>query len=98
MAKTINYFIMREDGLFLQGTKPNERYCNNAKAPTMGNAHVYSEYETEWGAEPVLFEPLTLASYIKVILEEFRWETRKPAKFSVFSDAEFGTTSTKEKT
>lgn len=86
MAKTINYSIKRKDGFFLQGIKPNESYHANAKAPTMGHAHVYSEYETEWGEEPKSFEPLTLASCIKVILEEYRWETKKPMEFTVMEE------------
>lgn len=44
---TIKYAIKR-NGLYLQGIEINEKYEKTVTAPTMGNAHVYSEYKTKW--------------------------------------------------
>lgn len=43
---TIKYAIKR-NGLYLQGIEINEKYEKTVTAPTMGNAHVYSEYKTK---------------------------------------------------
>lgn len=77
------YSIKLEPGLFLQGVEINENFKRGAVAPTMGNRHTYTEFKTVWGQKEVFFEPLTLAGYIKILLEEYRWETRKPKSFEV---------------
>lgn len=83
MAKTINYAIRNEHGSYLQKIEINESYSYTGTAPTMGNLHTPCEYSTIWGHDPVTFEPLTLASYIKILLEEYRWETKLPVAFAV---------------
>lgn len=69
--------------LYLQGIEPNEHYSRTATAPTMGDRHSYSEYKTVWGGEIKAFERLTVVSYIRVLLEEFRWKDRVPFFFQV---------------
>lgn len=88
MAKTIFYSVRNEEGLYLQGIKANENYSYTGTAPTMGNRHTPTEFKTIWGNEVKTFEPLTLANYIKVLLEEYRWETRTPIPFTVIPECE----------
>lgn len=83
MAKCVDYAVMI-NGAYLQGIEANEDYHFGSVAPTMGTPHIYSEYRTIWGNEPMFFEPLTLATYIKTLLEEFRWETKELSHFIVF--------------
>lgn len=83
MAKTLFYAVRNEHGLYLQGIEPNENYSFTGTAPTMGNRHTPTEYKSIWGKDITKFEPLTLASYIKIILEEYRWETRQPTPFAI---------------
>jgi hypothetical protein len=73
----IHYHI-KMNGRYLQGIEPNKHYSRTGTAPTMGNRHTPAEYKSIWSAEPKAFEPLTAASYIKVVFEEFRWKDRKP--------------------
>lgn len=82
MAKTIEYAIQREDGMFLQGIEENENYKRDGYV-IQSNLHTYNEYNTVWGEEPRFIEPLTLTSYLRSLFEEFRWETRKPFNFKV---------------
>lgn len=80
----MRYYISR--GLrseYLQGIEPNEFYNSTVTAPTMGARHTYSEYKTVWGGEPKAFERLTASSYVKVILEEFRWGDVTPYCFMI---------------
>lgn len=77
------YSIQLENGLFLQGVEINKDFKRGAVAPTMGNRHTYTEFKTVWGDKQVFFEPLTLSGYIKILLEEYRWETRQPKSFEV---------------
>lgn len=79
---TIKYAIKR-NGLYLQGIEINEKYEKTVTAPTMGNAHVYSEYKTKWGKEKKYFEQLTAANYIKILFEEYRWKNKKAVDFKV---------------
>lgn len=88
MAKTIFYGVKNESGLYLQGIEANENYSFTGVAPTMGNRYTPTEFKTIWGNEVKTFEPLTLANYIKVLLEEYRWETKKSAPFTVFPETE----------
>lgn len=83
MAKIIRYIIRDRHGYYLQKIEINENYSHTGTAPTMGNLHTPCEYRTVWGHHPCAFEPLTLASYIKILLEEYRWETRQPIPFTV---------------
>ena len=82
MAKSIEYCI-KSQGLFLQGVEANENYCGTACAATMGALHSFCEYKTIWGTDKKYFEPLTLANYIKIMLEENRWETKNIKRFEV---------------
>lgn len=70
MWKPTFYMVKNNKGQFLQGIKINDNYCRTGTAPTMGNRHIPSEYNTVWGDDPKSFEPLTLTSYIKILLEE----------------------------
>lgn len=88
MAKTIFYSVRNEEGLYLQGVKANENYSYTGTAPTMGNRYTPTEFKAVWGSTVKTFEPLTLANYIKVLLEEYRWETRAPIPFTVIPECE----------
>lgn len=85
MAKTLFYVVRNEHGLYLQGIEPNENYSYTGTAPTMGNCHTPTEFKTIWGNTVKKFEPLTLSNYIKVLLEEYRWETKLPTPFAIIS-------------
>ena len=81
----MNYAISRTvdaEKLYLQRIEADEKYSKSATAPTMGDRHNYSEYNTVWGSEKKAFERLTAANYIKTLLEEFRWD-RIPFFFQV---------------
>ena len=68
----------------LIGIEPNERYCPNSKAPTMGISHAHSEFKTIWSSDKAeCFERLTAVNYIKVLLEEFRWGDREPFEVKI---------------
>ena len=80
----MKYCISRENGTeFLQGIEANEHYVQNSRAPTMGVCHGYSEFKTVWGNDPVTFERLTAANYIKIIMEEFRWGDATPCSVQI---------------
>ena len=67
----------------ISGIRPNEKYCPNSKAPTMGKNHDHSEFETVWTTdELVTFERMTAINYLRVLMEEFRWGDKEP--FPVF--------------
>lgn len=83
MAKTIQYVIRNQNGEYLQGVEINERYSKTGTAPTMGNLHTPCEYTTLWGYNKITFEPLTLVNYIKILLEEYRWENKLAMPFAV---------------
>lgn len=71
-------FSIECNGQYLQGIKPNEHYSRTGTAPTMGARHCFHEYETLWGNDFKVTEPLTTVSYLKVLFEEFRWGEKKP--------------------
>lgn len=83
----IRYAIKRGNR-WLQGIKSSPNYVRSGTAPTMGTRYTYSEFQTEWGKEQVIFERLTLASYIKVLTEEYRWGDLKPNDFTVVTVCE----------
>lgn len=89
MAKLIMYTVKR-GRKWLQGIEANLNYKRGACAPTMGASHTYAEYKTVWGDNPKSFEPLTLASYIKILCEEYRWETKKPLEIKIIPDRKDG--------
>lgn len=76
-------YAIKRGNRWLQGIEPTSNYVGNAKAPTMGVRYTYFEFKTVWGKEQVTFERLTLANYIKVLLEEYRWGELKPMEFKV---------------
>ena len=82
MAKTVLYRIKR-NGKYLQTVDANERYCSSGRAPTMGAKHSWSEYKTIWGDDPRAIEPLSAISYLRTLLEEYRWEEKKPIKIEI---------------
>lgn len=88
MSKVI-YYQIKLNRKYLQGIKPNSSYSKTGRAPTMGNLHISSEYKTIWGDTPVEYEPLTAANYIKIIMEEFRWESRKESKILIIPTVTF---------
>lgn len=49
----------------------------------MGARHCFHEYETIWGDGFKTTEPLTTASYLKVLFEEYRWEEKEPEKIEI---------------
>lgn len=75
MAKDIRYALKR-NGYWLQEIEANKNYVKGSCAPTMGARHSFSEYKTIWGKEIKFFEHLTFANYLKVLFEEYRWESR----------------------
>lgn len=80
--KTLKYAV-ECNGKYLQGIKPNEHYSRTGTAPTMGARHCFHEYETIWGDEFKVTEPLTTVSYLKVLFEEYRWEEREPIEIEI---------------
>lgn len=76
-------YAVKRCGKWMQGVEANDQYTPYGAAPTMGGRHSYSEYKTIWGNEAVYFERLTLASYIKILCEEYRWGELKPVDFRV---------------
>lgn len=82
MAKT-HFYAIKRNGKYLQGIEANENYATGACAPTMGVRHTLSEYRSIWDKDPKRFEPLTAANYIKVIFEEYRWETKSAADIKI---------------
>ena len=78
----IRYAIKRGNR-WLQGIEHNSNYVGNKTAPTMGTRYTYSEFRTVWGKEQAFFERLTLANYIKVLTEEYRWGDLMPMEFKV---------------
>lgn len=81
-TKSLKYIIKR-DGKYLMGIEPNSHYSRTGTAPTMGARHCFHEYVSVWCDSPHPVEPLTAASYIKVIFEEYRWEERSPKKIEI---------------
>lgn len=77
------FYAIYMNGKYLQGIEPNEHYSRTGTAPTMGTRHTPAEYRTVWENKMKAFEPLTATSYVKCILEEFRWKDRKPADIKV---------------
>lgn len=80
--KTLKYAIKCEDK-YLQGIESNKHYSRTGTAPTMGARHCFHEYETVWGADFIIFEPLTAISYVKVVFEEYRWEEKQPIEIKI---------------
>lgn len=78
----IRYAIKR-GGKFLQSVEPNKHYQPNAISPTMGRCHTNAEYRTVWGKEQAAFERLTAAEYMKILMEEYRWEDKDVMDFRV---------------
>lgn len=82
MMPDVRYAIKRGNR-WLQEIQESPSYVGSATAPTMGNRHTYSEYQTVWGKEQVTFERLTAINCIKVLQEEYRWGDLKPMEFKV---------------
>ncbi len=76
-------YAVKRCNRWLQGIEANSNYVGSGTAPTMGTRYTYSEFRTVWGKDQVTFERLTLTSYIKVLLEEYRWCDLKPMEFKV---------------
>ena len=76
-GKTFRYAI-KCNGKYLQGIKPNDHYSRTGTAPTMGVRHSFTEFETVWGEDVCYIEPLTVSNYLKVLFEEYRWNTKNP--------------------
>ena len=81
-------YAIKRGGKWLQGIKTSPNYVRSGTAPTMGTRYTYSEFQTAWGKEQVLFERLTLANYIKTLTEEYRWGDLKPMDFTVVTVCE----------
>ena len=77
------WYAVKQKNQYLQGIEPNEKYNPYACAPMGTNRHLFNEWSTIWGKEPKRFEHLTLANYIKVLLEEQRWGARTTAEFKI---------------
>lgn len=89
MWKPTYYAIKNNEGQYMQGVQINENYCRSGGAPTMGNRHIPSDYTTVWGCKLVTFEPLTLVSNIKVLLDEYG--NTKASRFEVIPHNEHTT-------
>lgn len=76
-------YTIKRGNRWLQGTAESPSYVGSATAPTMGNRHTYSEYQTVWGKEPVEFERLTAMNCIRVLQEEYRWGDLKPMEIRI---------------
>lgn len=81
-GKTIYYAIKIGDE-YMQGIEPNENYCRSGTAPTMGARYSYSEFKSIWGYDIKLIESLTVASYLNVLFEEYRWNEKELEKIEV---------------
>lgn len=81
-GKTIFYAIKIGDK-YMQGIEPNENYCRSGTAPTMGARYSYNEFKSILGNEIKPIEPLTITNYLKVLLEEYRWNERKIKKIEI---------------
>lgn len=81
-GKTIYYAIKIGDE-YMQGIEPNENYCRSGTAPTMGARYSYSEFKSIWGYDIKLIESLTVASYLKVLFEEYRWNEKELEKIEL---------------
>ena len=82
MPKDVRYAVKR-GRKYLVDIHPNETYNPYSVAPTMGNRHMPCEACTEWGDEPVYFEPYTLCSNLKVLAEEYRGDSKAPADVKI---------------
>lgn len=82
MAKTIFYNIKR-NGKYLQTVEANDKYCSSGTAPTMSVRHSWNEYKTVWGDNPKSIEPLSVVSYLRTVLEEYRYEELKSEKIEI---------------
>lgn len=76
-------YAIKRGNKYLKDIEPNKYYSFSGTSPTMGNRHTYNEYDTIWGLEPVYFEHLTLCNYIRILTEEYRWQSKKPLEFKV---------------
>ena len=76
-------YAIKRGGKFLQDVTANEYYNPYAVSPTMGRPHAHAEYRTVWGKERTAFERLTAAEYIKILMEEYRWEDKSAMDFRV---------------
>ena len=83
MRNKILMYAIKCGDKYLQGIKPNEYYSRTGTAPTMGARHCFHEYETIWGSEFKITEPLTTISYLKVLFEEYRWEEKEPIEIEI---------------
>ena len=81
-------YAIKRGNRWLQCIEVNSNYCSSGTAPTMGTRYTFSEFKTVWGKEQVLFERLTLANYIKVLTEEYRWGYLKPMDFKIVTVCE----------
>ncbi|MBR3043966.1 MAG: hypothetical protein IKH27_11540 [Oscillospiraceae bacterium] len=82
MEKTILYNI-KMGRKYLQKIEPTENYVSSGKAPIMGRRYSIADFRSVWGSDPVGFEMLTANSYISCIMQEFRWEDRKPVSIQL---------------
>lgn len=78
-------YVIKRGGKYLQGVEPNPYYNQHSVAPTMGNRHTYNEYKTVWGDEYKPVERLTAQSYIKILMEEYRWGAKTAMEFKVIA-------------
>lgn len=79
---TLKYAILCNEK-YLQRIEPNEYYSRSGTAPTMGAKHCFHEYVTIWGDDFKGSEPLTTASYLKVLFEEYRWGEKEPSEIRI---------------
>lgn len=86
----ILWYSIKRDKKYLQGIEPNEKFCRSGTAPTMGTKYSYSEFKTIWGGKPKPFEMLTVTNYLKILLEEYRWENKKPLEIKIILYKEDG--------
>lgn len=77
------FYAIKIGNKYMQSVEPNENYCRSGTAPTMSTRFSHSEFKSVWGDEIKPIEPLTVANYLKVLLEEYRWGERITNKIEI---------------
>ena len=83
MKGKTNFYAIKIGDKYMQGIEPNENYCRSGTAPTMGARYSYSEFKSILGDEIKPIEPLTITNYLKILLEEYRWNERNVDKIEI---------------
>ncbi len=77
------YYAIKFGRKYVKGIEPNEKYTKSSTAPTMGARYAHSDFVTVFSNEAVYIERLTAISYLRTLMEEFRWGDKKPHKIEL---------------